>query len=416
MTDPCKVTLEKLPAWYRYAIVGIGFVTLAGASGVSGAFAVFYSTLLREFAWSHASGASVYSVNMLVLAVSAPVVGWWLDRYGPRWVFTTAAAVIAIALMACGSLHSLEQYMLFYGVLSAVGQTALAPVAVVVSRWFSQSQRGRAIAITDVGTGFGMVVFVPASAWLINVVGWRVAFVILGGVLAAVLIPLNLLHRSVPASTVLTPSPVSLQGMLADHTLWILCVAHLFMTITMTMVNVHLVEFLVSANILPLFTASTIFSTVSLVSLGGRLFFGWLVDRLHGAGAFTVAMSCTMSGFVMLLLLMRLEASWPLYVFVLIYGFAQGAGGIAIAVRTVELFQGPYLGTLFMVVSLSANLGAAFGAWCGGQLFDLSGSYACTFLTAIVSGCLAIGCMWGAHIPPQGGGPPRPGRRSGALP
>ena len=72
MTDPCKVPLEKLPAWYRYAIVGIGFVTLAGASGVSGAFAVFYSTLLREFSWSHASGASVYSINMLVLAVSAP--------------------------------------------------------------------------------------------------------------------------------------------------------------------------------------------------------------------------------------------------------------------------------------------------------------------------------------------------------
>jgi predicted MFS family arabinose efflux permease len=160
---------------------------------------------------------------------------------------------------------------------------------------------------------------------------------------------------------------------------------------------VHLVEFLVSTNILPLLTAATILSTVSLVSLGGRLFFGWLVDRLHGAGAFTVAMSCTMSGFVMLLLLTHLEASWPLYAFVLVYGFAQGAGGIAIAARTVELFQGPYLGTLFMVVSLSANLGAAFGAWGGGQLFDLSSSYACAFLTAIVTGCLAIGCMWGAH-------------------
>ena len=401
MTDCGTVLPEKLPPWYRYVIVGIGFVTLAGASGVSGAFAVFYSTLLREFAWSHASGASVYSVNMLVLAVSAPVVGWWLDRYGPRGVFTTAAAVIAIALMACGSLHSLGQYMLFYGVVSAVGQTALAPVVVVVSRWFSQSQRGRAIGVVDVGTGFGMVVFVPGSAWLISLVGWRYAFVILGGVLAAVLIPLNLLHRPLPAPTARKPSSRSLQGMFTNRTLWMLCVAHLFMTITMTMVNVHLVEFLVSANILPLLTASTILSTVSFVSLGGRLFFGWLVDRLHGAGAFTVAMSCTMSGFVMLLLLTRLEASWPLYAFVLVYGFAQGAGGIAIAARTVELFQGPYLGTLFMVVSLSANLGAAFGAWCGGQLFDLSGSYACTFLTAIVTGGLAIRCMWGVHTPRQ---------------
>ena len=77
-----------------------------------------------------------------------------------------------------------------------------------------------------------------------------------------------------------------------------------------------------------------------------------------------------------------------------IYGFAQGAGGIAIAAKTVSLFHGPYLGTIFMVVNLSANLGAALGAWCGGRLFDLSGSYAFTFVTAIVSGVLAIGCMW----------------------
>ena len=50
-----------------------------------------------------------------------------------------------------------------------------------------------------------------------------------------------------------------------------------------------------------------------------------------------------------------------------------------------------------MVVNLSASLGAAFGAWCGGRLFDLSGSYALTFLTAIISGVLAVGGMWAGH-------------------
>jgi predicted MFS family arabinose efflux permease len=60
----------------------------------------------------------------------------------------------------------------------------------------------------------------------------------------------------------------------------------------------------------------------------------------------------------------------------------------------VAVFQGPRLGTIFMVVTLSANLGAAFGAWIGGRFFDLTGSYALTFLTAIVSGALAIASMW----------------------
>lgn len=162
----------------------------------------------------------------------------------------------------------------------------------------------------------------------------------------------------------------------------------------MTMVNVHLIEFLVGTGFLKLVAASTLLGAVSLVSLPGRMFFGWLVDRFHPNGAFTFAISCTMLGFCVLLLLAYLEARWLLYAFVVIYGFAQGAGGISIAAKTVALFHGPYVGTIFMIVNPSGNLGAAIGAWLGGQLFDLSGSYTLTFTTAIVSGLLAIICMW----------------------
>jgi len=379
---------------YRYAVLLIGFVTLAGASGVSGCFAVFYNTLVTAFSWSRASGASPYSVNMLVSIVSAPLIGWLLDRYGPRFLFTSAALLSGGALMACSILHSFGHFVVYYGVLAAVGQTALASVAVVVSRWFERSQRGRAIGFADVGTGFGMVVFIPGSAWLIETFGWRPAFAILGAVIMILLIPLNLWQRRPPVASVHTVSTASFRDALHHQSFWMLCLAHCLMTITMTMVNVHLVSFLVSSGRLELFGAASIASAVSLVSLGGRMFFGWLVDRVHGEGAFSVAMSCTIMGFVMLLILSQSAAHWPLYAFVLVYGFAQGAGGIAIAAKTIALFHGPSLGTIFMVVNLCANLGAAFGAWCGGQLFDMSESYAFTFATAIASGLLAISCMW----------------------
>ena len=64
---------ETAPGRYRYLVILIGFVTLAGASGVSSSFQVFYHRLLAEFDWSHASGASPYAVNQLVLAASAAV-------------------------------------------------------------------------------------------------------------------------------------------------------------------------------------------------------------------------------------------------------------------------------------------------------------------------------------------------------
>src|SRR5918996_3248597 len=397
MSDPPTPTKETSPGPYRYLILLIGFVTLAGASGVSSSFSVFYSTLLQTFDWSHAAGASVYSVNQLVLAASAPFMGGVLDRFGPRWLFPAAATLVGVAWVACGTVHSLGQFMVFYGVLSALGQTALSLAMVVVSRWFQPTHRGRAIGLADVGTGVGHVLFVPGAAWLITNVGWRWAFIIVGVAVLVVLVPLNLLHRPTPSTGAPGLNAATLRGALRTRALWMLCLAHLCMTITMTMVNVHLVNFLVGTGMLLIVGASTVFSALSLVSLGGRMFFGWLADRLRGEGAFTIALSCTMAGYVMLLLLGALESRWPLYGFVVSYGFAQGAGGIAIAAKTVEVFHGPRLGTIFMVVTLSGHLGAAFGAWIGGRFFDLTGRYRLTFAPALPPGPLGIGCLLGGR-------------------
>ena len=53
MADVPTALPEERLRRYRYAILLIGLVTLAGGSGVSGGFAVFYNTLVKEFAWSY---------------------------------------------------------------------------------------------------------------------------------------------------------------------------------------------------------------------------------------------------------------------------------------------------------------------------------------------------------------------------
>ena len=92
----------------------IGFVTLAGASGVSSSFSVFYSTLLQTFDWSHAGGASVYSVNQLVLAASAPVMGG-CSIASARAGSSPLRRPRRYRLDGRGTLQSLGQFMLFYG-------------------------------------------------------------------------------------------------------------------------------------------------------------------------------------------------------------------------------------------------------------------------------------------------------------
>ena len=66
--------------FYGYVILALCFANMVVMRGVNGAFGVYYIALLEEFAWSRSDGASVASINFLVYAIAAPVVGLAFDR------------------------------------------------------------------------------------------------------------------------------------------------------------------------------------------------------------------------------------------------------------------------------------------------------------------------------------------------
>ena len=189
---------------YRWAILTVMSVTLGVQSGVRVAFSVFYVALRQEFGWSAASTAGVFSLYMGVLAVSSPVVGWLLDRYGARRLLTLAALLVGVSLWSCSAIHTLWHFYLAYGLLLALGQTGLSSGAtsVVLARWFPD-MRGRAIALADIGTALGTAIYSPWSQWLIETYGWRSAFMWLGSSVIVLLVPLNCWQRSAP----LYPAP-----------------------------------------------------------------------------------------------------------------------------------------------------------------------------------------------------------------
>src|SRR5215510_3977946 len=174
-------------------------VTLGVQTGVRITFSVFYVALRQEFGWSAAATAGVFSLYMGVLAVSSPLVGWLLDRYGARRILTLAALLVGLSLWSCSVVHTLWQLYLAYGLLLALGQTGLSSGAtsVVLARWFPD-MRGRAIALADLGSALGTAIYSPCSQWLIETYGWRSAFVWLGSSVIVLLVPLNCWQRSAP--------------------------------------------------------------------------------------------------------------------------------------------------------------------------------------------------------------------------
>src|SRR5690606_32153354 len=95
---------------------------------------------------------------------------------------------LAIGLTLAGSLDALWQFQLCIGVLggfafSAIGQV---PHAALLSRWF-HGRLTTAIAGVSAAAGTGVLLFSPLVQLLIDEIGWRGAYHVLGATMAVLL-------------------------------------------------------------------------------------------------------------------------------------------------------------------------------------------------------------------------------------
>ena len=67
--------------------LGLCFALNMASRGFGETFAVFYASLLEELGNDRARVASIFSIYMLSLGLSGPLVGAIYDRFGPGLVY-----------------------------------------------------------------------------------------------------------------------------------------------------------------------------------------------------------------------------------------------------------------------------------------------------------------------------------------
>jgi MFS family permease len=72
--------------FYGWIIVMVALVSMAFWMGIRTSFSVFYVALLEEFSWNRGDSAGALSLALITYTVLAPLVGWLIDRFGPRRV------------------------------------------------------------------------------------------------------------------------------------------------------------------------------------------------------------------------------------------------------------------------------------------------------------------------------------------
>ncbi|MFQ5828552.1 MAG: MFS transporter [Candidatus Methylomirabilia bacterium] len=400
------MTEDKGQAPWSIAIAGL---TLTVQNGILMAFAVLYLPLVEEFGASRAEVATVQALVFLLGGFTGPLIGYAFDRLGPRRLFQWGALVAAIGFVAASRASSLPVVVLTYGVVAGLGLACLgSPANMMLAALWYPTARGRAIAIADLGTGLGAFMLVPVAQSLVTHFGWRNTLLVWAALLVGVLVPANVFQRLPEAITTRMRSPrgappvgvsagggesPTLRQAVRTRGFWWLVACRFFSSMGFPLMNVHMVAFAVGVGISAV-QAATALGTVSLVSLAGRLLTGWLGDRLGRAETLTLTYSSAALGVGCLALLGG--TGWPawLALYVLLYGLAQGSSGIISSARAGDLFAGPAFGTIFGWIVLATGPGEAIGAWVGGAIYDLTGSYLGAFGFVVVVLGLGVFTIW----------------------
>jgi MFS family permease len=387
--------------FYGYIILALCFINMVVMRGVNGSFSVYYLALLESFGWSHSDGASIASVNFLVYALAAPFVGFAFDHFGPRLLMPLGGALVGVGLLLSGFGNSLWNLYLSYGVITALGQGALGFVGhnALISFWFVR-RRATAIGIATMGQGLGALIMIPLTELLISRIGWRQTFMVTAGLILLAIVPANALlqrrdpkdvgqlpdgdsvlaseHSSLKAHKPAPQRDWTLRAAFESSPFWFVTMGHLGLGTAVFMINTHIVAHLVSLGFDKLL-AAFVAGLIGFVRIGGTVLWGLVSDKLGRDQTYALAILVTLAGLGGLILISGTSPVWFVYLAAALYSIGHSAGNPTYGSVIADIFSGRKVGLIFGFLEISFGLGSALGAWVGGYLFDLTGTYSWPF-------------------------------------
>jgi len=385
----------------RYGLVALAFLHIGVGRGLHGTFGVFFVAMLDTFGWSRAVTAGAISLAIIFEGACLPFVGGLIDRIGGRKTLIGGGLVLAAGLSLASTISSIWQFYFWIGIVSAFGIAliGMVPHVAIITREFPQ-RRGTALGIAWAGGGVGIVLLVPATQLMISNWGWSTAYVGLAVITAMLVIPPVPLF--LPASTSAAPKEAptpnaraekqldtdwTVKRALTNPAFWFLFIARTLASMGNQIIVTHQIAHAIDVGYAKVFAAS-IFGLMGVISIGGRILFGYLADVMKREVVFTWVQIISAVGILALLGMRDASMPWLLYLYAVCYGLGQGSRALVLSAISADIFHGKHFGAIFGYFTFSIGLGGAVGAWLGGFLFDLTHSYAVSFWASLA--CLVI--------------------------
>jgi MFS transporter, OFA family, oxalate/formate antiporter len=399
------VSAKQSNRW-MYVVVGVAIML---TFGMIYAWSVFVLPLEREFGWSREQTSLTFSITMTFFAAGIVVGGVLTDVKGPRLVLVIAGVLIGFGLAASSFTRSLVHLYVSYGVVCglAVGIAYNCVISTVV-RWFPD-RRGAISGMLMMGFGIGGLVLGFGASHVIKAFGWRAAFQILAGVVAAVIVLLGCLLR--PCETA-SPTPALADDLrTGDHRSrnWCSVMSDpLFWMVWFWQVSVISGGLATIGHVVPLAIENGFRNDQAAYALGafsilngiGRVGFGYLSDRLGRRQTMLADSLLMIVAMVLLAFGFSQEHYAGLLLSVMVAGLAYGGAMPQVSAAIAAIFGMKRFGANFGLVSTGIVAAAFFGPYLSGLSRAVTGNYSLGFV--FLAGLASVGTILASRIGGRG--------------
>jgi predicted MFS family arabinose efflux permease len=376
-----------------YAILGGAALMMTLAMGIRQNLGLFQAPASKELGIAISDFALAISVQQVAWGLSQPFAGIVADKHGTRGVALVGSLLFIAGVILTATAQGALPIVLGAGVLIGVALacTTSGITANIAARVVQPTRRTLAFGIVSAAGSVGTMLTAPIAAYMLNHDGWRAglwAFAIL----AVAMLPAAWLGSRADK----LPNgggaerDLSLKGALHEarrHPGYVVMSMAFFVCgLQLVFLTTHLPTYLAQCGM------DASYSALVLMLIGGfnilsSWLFGWLGDRYPKR----LLLGGIYLGRSVALALFFLFPPTPLSV--VLFGATMGVLWLGVIPLVnglvVQIFGLRYLSTLTGIAFLSHQAGSFLGAWGGGYLFDLMGSYDLAWKIGVFIGLIA---------------------------
>ena len=365
-------------------ILACGSLVLMLSLGTRQNFGLFLQPMTFDLGWTRETFAFAIALQNLVWGIGQPFAGAIADKFGAARVIVAGGAFYALGLVLMAYSATGLAFDISAGILVGLGLSGsgFGVVMGVVGRAVAPEKRSAALGLVGAGGSFGQFALLPYGQSLIGHFGWLNALLALGAT-SLLIIPLAAAFagKNTAAHTSDQSLTAAIHEAAAHRGFWYLTVSFLVCGFQTIFIMLHLPAYLVDKGLSPTegMMALALIGFFNIVGsygsglLGGRYSKKYLLVWIYGIRAVAIAL------FVALPL--STVTIWG-------FGIAMGLTWLGTVPLTnglvAQIFGVKYLSTLFSIAFLGHQVGSFLGAWYGGFMFDLTGSYTTVWIFCVL--------------------------------